>query len=186
MKRLPFLCGGQWEAVLFSPIRLLQEKVTPSPIPTFGEPGKPAPSPTLPGTRVPHAGSRQAWSPRAGQVAFTLSWPTLQGGALIAGPICPLVPHPEARTPESQASEHSPCGQKSLACGAAIPSISPAPQHLSIPSNMQKGEERKGRHSPGSQQQPGGERETGRQQGQKVLLNLYPSLTKQGKSSKIP
>lgn len=66
MKRLPFLCGGQWEAVLFSPIRLLQEKVTPSPVPTFGEPGKPAPSPTLPGTRVPHAGSRQAWSPRVG------------------------------------------------------------------------------------------------------------------------
>lgn len=27
-------------------------------------------------------------------------------------------------------------------------------------------------------------RETGRQQGQKMLLNLYPSLTKQGKSSK--
>lgn len=90
MKRLPFFCGGQWEAVLFSPIRLLQEKVTPSPIPTFGEPGKPAPSSTLPGTRVPHAGSGQAWSPRAGQVAFTLSWPTLQGGALIAGP--PSVP----------------------------------------------------------------------------------------------
>lgn len=123
--------------MLFSPIRLLQEKVTPSPIPTFGEPGKPAPSPTLPGTRVPHAGSGQAWSPRAGQVAFTLSWPTLQGGALIAGPICPLVPHPEARTPESQASEHSPCGQKSLACGAAIPSTSPAPQHLSTSASPQ-------------------------------------------------
>ena len=29
-------------------------------------------------------------------------------------------------------------------------------------------------------------RETGRQQGQKVLLNLYPSLAKRGKSSKIP
>lgn len=98
----------------------------------------------------------------------------------------PSVPLSPILMQESQASEHSPWGQKGLACGAANPSPSPAPRDCSIPSNVQKAEEQKGRHSPGSQQQPGGERETGRQQGQKVLLNLYNSLTKQGKSSKIP
>lgn len=103
--------------------------------------------------------------------------PSLQVSSV---PLSPIL------TQESQASEHSPWGQKGLACGAANPSPSPAPQDCSIPSNVQKAEEQKGRHSPGSQQQPGGERETGRQQGQKVLLNLYNSLTKQGKSSKSP
>lgn len=68
-------------------------------------------------------------------------------------------------------------------CNSQPQPCTPGLQH---PFKQAQGKERKGRHSPGSQQQPGGERETGRQQGQKVLLNLYPSLTKQGKSSKIP
>lgn len=67
--------------------------------------------------------------------------PHAAGSVLIAGPICPLVPYPDARTPESQACEHSTCGQKGPACEAPILSPSPASQDCSIPSNMQKGEE---------------------------------------------
>lgn len=147
-------CHPSGEAVCIAPARLSQQKVASSPIPTFGEPGKPVLSPMLPGTWVLHAGSGQDWSPalpRAGRwLSLSPSLPSTTGKCPPADPVSPLATHPDARTLEPQASEYSPCGQQSPARGAAIPS--PVPENRSIPSKMQKAEKRKGRHSPGSRQ----------------------------------
>lgn len=120
-------------------------------------------------------------------MAFSVSCPVLQGSALVQVPSVPLPPILMQRpwSPKQASMAHMVRGARRV--GLLFPVSALHPKTAARPQICRRlRRERVGTHQGLSNNLVERKRETGRQQGQKVLLNLYPSLMKQGKSNKMP